>query len=62
LSIEVLNIYIDSVGQFETVQVDAVTVGVGTGDVKRLDAADATEQVPGNAGMKTVFNEPGAAP
>jgi len=56
--IKVYDIYIDAIRQIETVQVDAKTVGVRTGDVKRLDSAGATEQVPGNTGMKAIFDEP----
>jgi hypothetical protein len=55
--IEILDSYIDTVRQFDTVQVDAVAVWVGTGYVKRLDPAGATEQVPGNTGMKTVLDQ-----
>jgi len=57
-SIEVLDNHVDAVRQIETVQVDTVTVRVRTGYVERLDAAGATEQVPGNTGMKAIFDEP----
>jgi len=56
-SIEILDRNIHFVGQVDTVQVDTVAIGVGTRHVERLDAAGAAEQVPGDAGVKPVFDQ-----
>ena len=41
----------------QAVDVDAVAVGVGAGDVEGFDAAGFAEEVPGGAGVELVFGE-----
>jgi hypothetical protein len=43
--------------EVEAIDVDTVAIGIGTGHIKRLDAASRTKQVPCNTGVKAVFSQ-----
>ncbi len=43
--------------EFEAIDVDAVAIGIGTGHIKRLDAASRTKKVPGDPGVEALFSQ-----
>ena len=43
--------------EIEAIDVDAVAIGIGTGHIKRLDAASRTKKMPGDPGVEAVFSQ-----